>query len=193
MWNLDAMDGRCRDTPVRHVTELPTSTPSFPQPTGTFFTNRSSCSSSAGSLDFCNTTASYAKAKYEAASTPNWETCHLLCTKIISRLLQTTEVVRKVDLYYCGEGNDQQSSTMLVLTAHRLRDDCVQADLSCTDGTLVASAFALFTQKSAQKTHVRSLASPISFKDSQGKPMPSDFRFPFSKPVQGPTSPSGDY
>ncbi|KAI3014807.1 hypothetical protein CBS147347_11414 [Aspergillus niger] len=192
MWNLDAMDGRCRDTTVRHVTELPTATPSFPQPTGTFFTSRSSRSSSASSLDFCNTTDSYARAKYEAASTPNWETCHLLCAKIISRLLQKTEVVRKVDLYYCGEVNDRQSSTMLLLTAHRLRDDWVQADLSCTDGTLVASAFALCIQKPAPKAHERSLASPISFKDPQGKPMPNDFRFPFTKPVQTPRS-SGDY
>ncbi|PWY91856.1 hypothetical protein BO94DRAFT_555033 [Aspergillus sclerotioniger CBS 115572] len=115
------MDGRCRDTP---------STPSFPQPTGTFFTNRSSCSSSAGFLDFCNTTASYAKAKYKAALILNWETCYLLYIKII----------------FC--------------------------------------IFILYIYKLVQRAHIYSLIFLIIFKDSQKKPILSNFRFPFIKPIQ---------
>ncbi|PYH75625.1 hypothetical protein BO82DRAFT_370074 [Aspergillus uvarum CBS 121591] len=178
------------------VTEMPASTPSFPHPTRTFSSECSSCSSSVGTLDIYDLSSAYVRAKYtipdDAASMPSWQTCHLLCSKIMSRLL-AAELVRKVDAYYYGKTNDLRTGMVLLLTAHRRREGWVQADVSLADGTLISSAFALCVPKPTQESRVRSLASPIAFKDPQIQPTTNDFRFPFAKPIRKPSPPSDDF
>ncbi|EHA21840.1 hypothetical protein ASPNIDRAFT_184254, partial [Aspergillus niger ATCC 1015] len=172
---------------MSHATGFPTSVAPPLHASRISLEGCSSSNSAMEPLEVYDKGDSYVKAKstlsHDAAFAKSSETCHLLCHNIMSLLIERTEVVRKVDSFYYGGTRELQPGVVLRITAHRRKkvqeqESWVQADVSLTNGTLLASAHALCVSHPGQNTRIRSLASPISFAHENNAA--KDFSFPFA-------------
>ncbi|KAI9041059.1 uncharacterized protein KD926_007476 [Aspergillus affinis] len=113
-------------------------------------------------LEPYDTTEAYIKAKVTTPSDhricQNWGILNTLLYKMIAGVIADNHV-RNVNIYHYGKLNP---GALLVLTASRVKQGWLEAHVSSVEGTLLATAVVLHSDKSAA-VYDRVLGSPIVF------------------------------
>lgn len=101
---------------------------------------------------------------YDKRFTDNWGILDLLISKAMSQISHGA-LVRNVNTYYHSDSNDLKAGMMLRVSAHRVRDEWLRADISSAEGSLIATASALYNHRPTTKAPEKTLGSPITIRN----------------------------
>lgn len=105
----------------------------------------------------------YIQLPYDERFTDNWGILDLLISKVMSQISHGA-LVRNVNTYYHSDSNNLKAGMVLRVSAHRVRDEWLQADISTAEGSLIATAYALYNHRPAAKVPEKTLGSPITIR-----------------------------
>ncbi|KAE8310992.1 hypothetical protein BDV41DRAFT_543270 [Aspergillus transmontanensis] len=107
--------------------------------------------------------------------TDNWGILNVLIYKVLSQT-SFNRSIRNLDVHYFGNGKELKPGILLRIKTYCTKDEWLRADISSTEGALIATASALHDHQPTKARKPNTLGSPIVF--SRDIRNPNEFSCP---------------